>query len=151
MVIRPYQPADCQALAQLFYQTVHSTVFYTEAQQKAWAPQIPQNWNEGFLAHHTVVAELDGQIIGFADMDQSGYLDRLYVYPAHQRKGVATALCDRLEKESTADAFLTHASLDARPFFEARGYRVIKAQQVERCGILLTNFVMTKERRQNPC
>ena len=30
----------------------------------------------------------------------------------------------------------------------ARGYRVIRQQQVERCGILLTNFVMTKERRQ---
>ena len=81
-------------------------------------------------------------------MDASGYLDLLYVHPDHQRKGVATALCDALEKASTAANFVTYASLDARAFFEARGYRVIKEQQVERCGLLLTNFIMTKERRQ---
>ena len=148
MVIRPYDPADCEILAQLFYHAVHSTRAYTKAQQNAWAPQVPQGWNEGFLANHTVVAEKAGQLIGFGDMDESGYLDRLYVHPAYQRKGVATALCDALETASSAERFLTHASLDAKPFFEARGYRVIRQQQVERCGILLTNFVMTKERRQ---
>ena len=32
-----------------------------------------------------------------------------------------------------------------RPFFEKRGYRVVKEQQVERQGILLTNYVMEKK------
>ena len=41
---------------------------------------------------------------------------------------------------------LVHASITARPFFEKRGYRVIKEQKVERQGVLLTNFVMEKER-----
>ena len=36
----------------------------------------------------------------------------------------------------------THVSITARPFFEKRGYCVRKEQQVERCGELLTNFVM---------
>ena len=40
----------------------------------------------------------------------------------------------------------THASITARPFFEKRGYRVVKEQQVERHGVLLTNFVMEKPR-----
>lgn len=31
-------------------------------------------------------------------------------------------------------------------FFEKRGYKVVKEQQVERAGVLLTNFVMIKER-----
>ena len=31
------------------------------------------------------------------------------------------------------------------PFFEARGYRVVRPQQVERRGQVLTNFVMEKE------
>ena len=32
------------------------------------------------------------------------------------------------------------------PFFEGRGCRVVKAQQVERRGVLLPNFVMEKLR-----
>ena len=38
-----------------------------------------------------------------------------------------------------------HASRTARPFFERRGYRVVKAQQVERRGVLLENFAMAKK------
>ncbi len=37
-----------------------------------------------------------------------------------------------------------HASLTARPFFEARGYEVIRDQRVLRRGVILTNFVMEK-------
>ena len=49
------------------------------------------------------------------------------------------ALCDAL-----AGARLTHASRTAKPFFEKRGWRVVKEQQVERHGVLLTNFVMER-------
>lgn len=38
----------------------------------------------------------------------------------------------------------THASITARTFFEARGYRVVRQQQVERQSVALTNFVMEK-------
>ena len=53
---------------------------------------------------------------------------------------MASALCDTLPAART-----THASITARPFFEARGYRVVRPQQVERRGQVLTNFVMEKE------
>ena len=39
-----------------------------------------------------------------------------------------------------------HASITARPFFERRGYTLIRPQWVERHGILLQNFVMQKTR-----
>lgn len=65
--------------------------------------------------------------------------------PRHQGKGVATALCDRLE-QVCAGVISTHASITAKPFFEKRGYRVIREQQVERQGVALTNFVMEKRR-----
>lgn len=44
------------------------------------------------------------------------------------------------------EAYTTHASITARPFFEKRGYRVVRAQQVERQGLYLTNYVMEKRR-----
>ena len=63
----------------------------------------------------------------------------------YQRWGVATAICDVLEQKNKAAEFTTHASITARPFFEKRGYTVVREQQAERRGVLLTNFVMKKE------
>ena len=150
MKLRRYAEADCPELARLFYDTVHTVNAkdYDQEQLDAWATGEVglESWNRSFLAHHTVVAEQDGIIVGFGDMDETGYLDRLYVHKDYQRTGVATAICDELERSSATAEFITHASITARPFFEKRGYVVIKEQQVERRGVRLTNFVMRKER-----
>ena len=61
---------------------------------------------------------------------------------------MASALCTALEAYVAAPVFTTHASLTARPFFLARGYQVVREQQVERRGVLLTNFVMEKRVRE---
>ena len=90
------------------------------------------------------MAELDGRLAGFGDLDPAaGYLDRLYVHKDLQGRGVATALCNALE-EAAAGPVVTHASVTARPFFARRGYRVLRAQQVERRGVTLANYVMEK-------
>ena len=102
-------------------------------------------WDRSFRRHHTLVAVEDGQITGFGDMDDTGYLDRLYVHKDFQHRGIATALCDKLEGAVRAPRFTTHASITAKPFFERRGYKAVKEQQVERKGVLLTNYVMIKE------
>lgn len=148
MQIRPYQPADCVLLAELFHHTVHTINArdYTSEQLQAWAPGSVdlEEWNRSFQAHYTLVAIDHGLIVGFGDIDSTGYLDRLYVHADYQGQGIATALCERLE-QSVSGPVRTHASLTARPFFEKRGYRVVKEQQVERHGVLLTNFVMHKD------
>ena len=41
---------------------------------------------------------------------------------------------------------ITHASITAKTFFEQRGYKVIKGQQVIMNGISLTNYVMEKQK-----
>ena len=106
MHIRPYRSSDCPALAELFYQTVHTVCArdYSPEQLDAWA---------------------DGRV-ELAAWDWQG-------------RGVASALCDALPA-----ARITHASITARPFFERRGWHVVKEQQVERRGVLLTNFVMER-------
>lgn len=148
LILRPYRPGDCPALAELFYDTVHTVnaADYTPDQLDAWASgEVDQAaWEASFLAHHTLVAQLQGEIVGFADMAEDGYLDRLYVHRNHQGQGIATALCNALEEASQAPVFTTHASITARPFFEHRGYRVAREQQVRRRGVWLTNFVMEK-------
>jgi putative acetyltransferase len=148
MLIRPYQTEDCAAMARLFYDTVHTVNArdYTPEQLAVWAAgQVDlAAWSQSFLAHTTLVAEENGQIVGFGDMDGSGYLDRLYVHRGWQGRGVASALCQALEAAVPAKAYTTQASITAKPFFLRRGWQVLREQQVERGGVLLTNYVMEK-------
>lgn len=148
MNLRPYHPDDCPVLAALFYDTVHTVNCrdYTADQCDAWADGMVDlaAWNRSFLEHTTYIAGQDGQIVGFGDISRDGYLDRLYVHARFQRQGIATALCDALEGAVKGRPIETHASITARPFFAARGYRTITEQQVVRHGVRLTNFVMRK-------
>lgn len=147
-MIRKYESSDCTHIAELFYQTVHTinAKDYTKTQLDVWATGDInlEEWDKSFLEHHTVVAVKNNMIVGFGDIDKSGYLDRLYVHKDYQRQGIASAICDELEQTVTANKITTHASITARPFFEQRGYTVMKEQQVVRDGIFLTNYVMEK-------
>lgn len=149
MKIRKYQSSDCKALADLFYHTVHTVNAkdYTKEQLQVWATgQVDlENWDQSLQEHFSVVAVENEKILGFGDIDKTGYLDRLYVHGDYQGKGIATAICNQLEQAVQGNV-ITHASITAKPFFEKRGYEVIKEQKVERQGIFLTNFVMEKKR-----
>lgn len=147
--IREYRPSDCEELTKLFYNTVHTVNAkdYTKEQLDAWATGRvdSEKWNRSFLEHCSAIAVHDGRIVGFGDIDKTGYLDRLFVHADYQKRGIATEICDYLE-QTVQGSITTHASITARPFFEKRGYKVVKEQQAERQGIYLTYFIMKKER-----
>ena len=147
--LRPYCFADLPALARLFYRTVHTVCAqdYTPQQLDAWASgSIDETaWDVSLRAHVTRIAEVDGEIVGFGDMDETGYLDRLYVAADWQHIGIATAICDALEAAVPTACYTTHASKTARAFFERRGYRVRYAQEVVRRDVKMTNYVMEKK------
>lgn len=102
MIIRDYRSEDCKELTELFYNTVHTinAKDYTKRQLNAWATgKIDlEKWDSSLSAHYSLVAVENNIIIGFGDIDSSGYLDRLFVHKDHQKKGVATAICNRLEQ-----------------------------------------------------
>lgn len=148
MKIRAYQSADCKELTGLFYHTVHTINArdYTKEQLDVWATgQVDlERWDQSLRAHFSLVAVEGETIVGFGDLDAAeGYLDRLFVHADYQGKGIAAALCSQLESASHG-TIRTHASITAKPFFEKRGYRVVRKQQVERQGVFLTNYVMEK-------
>lgn len=148
MILREYEAGDCRETAELFYHTVHkvNTKDYTEEQLNAWAPKEMdlEKWNRLLQEHFSIVAMEDKAIVGFGDVDDAGCIDHLFVHKDYQRRGIASALCKKLEQK-VQGRMTTHASVTARPFFEKIGYRVIKEQQVERQGIFLTNYIMIKE------
>lgn len=149
MNIREYRESDCRELAELFYNTVHivNAKDYTEEQLNVWASghMDLEKWNQSLKEHYSIVAVDNEIIVGFGDIDEAGYLDRLYVHADYQGKGIATAICSQLE-QAIQGKITTYASITAKPFFAKRGYKVIKKQEVERQGVFLTNFVMEKEK-----
>ena len=152
MKLRKYKEKDCLVLADLFYHTVHTinAKDYSKAQVDAWATGKINiaAWNQSFCEHDTLVAEQNGIIVGFGDMDHSGYLDRLYVHRDYQRQGIASAIVNQLEQHALLhgiSVFTTHASITAKPFFEHQGYALICENIVVRGGIPLTNFTMKKQ------
>lgn len=152
--VRKYRAEDVTELCTLFYETVHTVNArdYTPEQLSAWAPRNADlvRWNNSLLAHNAFVATHRGHLVGFGDMAQDGYLDRLYVHKDYQGRGIATALCNVLESCVTAARLTVHASLTARGFFEGRGYSVVTQRRVLVRGVWLSNFLMEKIRRVAP-
>lgn len=150
ITLRPMAAEDAPALAELFFETVHRVCGrdYSPEQLDAWAPadRDLDNWRASFRGRRALVALWDGEVAGFGDLDvEAGYLDRLYVRWDLQGRGIASALCDGLE--AGGSRITVHASRTARPFFEGRGYRVVRRQRVTRQGVDLANFVMEKRLR----
>ncbi|XLP62824.1 GNAT family N-acetyltransferase [Gallibacterium anatis] len=52
-------------------------------------------------------------------MDKTGYLDRLFVHKDHQRKGIASAICYKLEQSIKNMKITTAASITAKAFLNS--------------------------------
>lgn len=125
---------------------------YSEEQVRAWAPELPnpEAWNARMTGRHTLVAEEGGEILGFAELEGDGHLDMLYRRRDAVGRGVGTKLCAAAEeraRELGLSRIFTEASITARPFFERRGFRVLRENAVVRHGVRLTNFSMEKTLR----
>lgn len=122
MEIRAYRQEDIKEIAELFYNTVHTVnaADYTEKQLDAWADGNIDlaAWDRSFQKHMTLVAVMPSdkengteQIVGFADMDSTGYLDRLYVHRDFQRHGIASELCSRLEQTMAVETIFQRSDI----------------------------------------
>lgn len=147
MNIRKYKKEDLETVSKLFYETVHSVNAkdYSAEQVSVWANNADslKVRRDYLLKQYTLIAEINGKIVGFGSIDKLGYLDLLFVHKDYQKQGIATALCSELEKGFSV--INTFASITAKPFFESRGYVVVNEWEVERFGVKLKNFEMQKE------
>lgn len=150
--IRPFKRSDIVEIIKLFRETVHTinSRYYSQEQVAAWAPEIidEEQWLNKLQNNITYVAEIDGTIVGFADMSHDGYLDHVYVHKNYQAQGVALRLLQRIEqtaRERGLTTITTHASINAKKLAERMGFVMIKEQIVVRKGVSLTNYVMEKK------
>ena len=152
METRLYMPSDLDDVLKLFYDNVHTvcTNDYTQEQLDAWAPKNPDvvRFEASLNMNHTLVVEENGEIIGFGNIGETGYLDRLFVRVDYLHKGVASLIVAQLEKYAKAKGMTfmnTAASITSKPFFEAKGYIELQEQVVERHGVRLRRYLMEKK------
>ena len=151
MILRPYRASDAGGTLDVFLRAIRTTASrdYTPEQVGAWASDEIDvvAWGDRRLAARTQVAELDGVVVGFTDVDDEGYVDMLFVDPAVGRRGVATALLAWVvdtAQAAGASELTTHASLTARPFFERVGFEVVAERRPVLRGVAMTNFAMRR-------
>lgn len=152
METRLYMPDDLDDVLKLFYDNVHTvcTNDYTQEQLDAWAPKNPDvvRFEASLNMNHTLVVEENGEIVGFGNIGETGYLDRLFVRVDYLHKGVASLIMAQLEKYAKAKGMTfmnTAASITSKPFFEAKGYIELQEQVVERHGVRLRRYLMEKK------
>jgi putative acetyltransferase len=127
--LRPFLPDDAPVLAEIFRASIKDLTGddYSEAQQEAWASAADDDvaFGKRLGQQLTLVATLEGSLVGFASLGPGGKIDMLYVHPAAAGQGVAAMLIDALEKLAggrKAEKLIVDASDTARGFFEKRGY-----------------------------
>ncbi len=151
MKIREYRLSDTNEIMKLFYDTIHEINIgdYTQEQVDAWAPKNMdyEVWHKRLQAKLPYIAEENGEIVGFGELEADGHIDCFYCHSKYQRKGIGLKLLNHLENTAKLRGIkrlYTEASITAKLFFENQGFSVIREQQVERRGVWFQNYVMEK-------
>ncbi len=149
--LRPMLPADVPVLAAIFQASIEELTEddYDGVQRNAWSAAADDEAAFGAKLQEnlTLVATLQGAAVAFGSLEDNTKIDMLYVYPRVARQGIATLLCEALEKLAAARGatFLTvDASDTARPLFEMRGYEAQRRQTVALGDCWLGNTRMQK-------
>jgi putative acetyltransferase len=151
VTLRTYQPDDAPALLTLFRDTIRrvNSRDYTPDQIRAWASDDidPQVWARRFAGRFVAVADEASRAVGFAELEVSGHIDRVYVSADHQGQGVGRLLLSAVAKEAQRlgiDRLFAEASITARPFFESQGFVVLTPQVVSLRGVEFVNYRMER-------
>ena len=149
--LRPFLAADTPMLAAIFVAAIEELTGedYSEAQQEAWAAAADdeEQFGKRLVGELTLIATLQNSPVGFASLKGADHIDMLYVHPSAAGQGVASMLCDALEKLAGArgaKSLTVDASDNAQVFFAKRGYVGKQRNTVTVNGEWLANTTMQK-------
>lgn len=150
--IRPYLEADAEALAAVFERAIRTIGArdYSQNQIEAWIGREPRA--ELFRVRmadgrRCWVADHDGQVVAFVDLESDGHIDFLFADPSVAGQGVAARLLDELEaaaRQAGLTRLYVEASEAARRFFLRRGYAVQARRDFEIGGVAIHNYAMER-------
>jgi len=149
--LRPFLPADTPVVAAIFVAAIEELTGddYSTAQQEAWAAAADDEVTFGkrLAGELTLIATIKNAPVGFASLKGQDHIDMLYVHPNAAGQGVASMLCDALEKLAGgrgAKRLTVDASDNAQPFFAKRGYVATQRNTVTVNGEWLANTTMQR-------
>ena len=149
--LRPFLPADTPVLAAIFVAAIEELTGddYSEAQQEAWASaaEDEDQFGKRLAGQLTLIATMQNSPVGFASLKGADHIDLLYVHPGVAGQGVASMLCEALEKLAGArgaKSLTVDASDNAAEFFLKRGYVAMRRNTVTVNGEWLANTTMQK-------
>lgn len=151
MNIRDFRIGDEATLYQVLHSAVHRIAArdYTPEQLNAWAPADPDReaWMLKMRALHPFVAEVDGVIAGYADLQASGYIVQFFVSADFPRQGVGRMLMDRIHEQAAhlgIAELVADVSRTAQPFFARFGFEIVEQRFPVRQGVTIPNALMRK-------
>jgi putative acetyltransferase len=151
VTLRPYRPEDAPALLALFRDTIRrvNNRDYSPVQIAAWASDDIDlvAYAAKFTGRFVPVAEEDGRVVGFTDLEADGHVDRMYVSADHQGRGIARQLLAAVVTEARRLGLVrlySEVSITARPFFESQGFAVEAEQVVVVRGVEFVNYRMER-------
>ena len=149
VALRPMLPTDVPTLALIARDAIDELAAedYDDSQRAAWIEAIEDDFGSRLGRALTLVATAEGTPIGFASLVGNSKIDLLYVDPRASGSGVATALCDALEKLAGARGakeLIVDASDNAKPLFDKRGYASLRRNTVPLGDEWLANTSMRK-------
>lgn len=152
MHIRPFHPGDEPALHAVYHSAIHQTASknYTPEQIHAWAPiDLDQYlWTKHIQGIQPFVVESAGEIVAYADVQSSGYIDHFFVAGVHARQGIGSLLMNHLQSVARAQAIATltaDVSRTAQPFFAKHGFVIVAQRLPVVRGVVVPNALMRKE------
>lgn len=133
ILIRNYSTEDTQALACIYYNTIHriNIRHYTQEQVDEWAPVSSletEGWPKKFARTNPIVAVFENEIVGFAEFESNGHIDCFFCHHEWIGKGVGAALMKEILQRAKNDRInhiFSEVSITARQFFEKHGFKVI--------------------------
>lgn len=149
--IRPYRQDDAPALFEVFLSAIHLVArqHYTQEQLDAWAPRDldPQRWRDKMRDIDPFVAERDGQVVGYADLQPDGYIDHFFVSGRHPRQGIGSRLMRHLLARAEArgiGVLTSDVSRTAQPLYERFGFAVVEQRFPVLRGVVVPNARMRR-------
>lgn len=158
MIIRQANIDDLEEILMLFVDTINSTCKneYTKEQIEVWtaSAQNKEKWKNKIITQYFIVADIHKEIVGFGSLENDNYIDLIYVHKDHLRKGVANRILNTLKNKAQeyGNKYLTSdVSKTARPFFERNGFKVVKENEFDLNGVLISNYEMTNKASTQQC
>jgi putative acetyltransferase len=150
--IRHYRPGEEPSLFDVYYSAVHliASRDYSAEQIEAWAPRNvdPALWKDRIRGINPFVAELEGRVVAYADLQVNGYIDHFFVSGAHPRCGLGTLLMNHILREAKSlglSELTSDVSRTAQGFFERFGFRVVEQRKPVVRGVVIPNALMRLE------